>query len=624
MANDIGINLRVDAQTDGLKQAANDFSAFQSKLSSVLGITDPEKAEAYWDEYNSGLEKATKLADQMSMIEARSNRMQNRSAPGGGGGEGGGGDNRVVPFPGRGIFAAERTLRGAISGASRDASGAAVAVSEGILSKIGTMWASLPLPAKLATGIAAAGIGTAAVANTLSKEYEEVIPGVMGATAALKRFGTTADEQSALFRSTMSELSGSAVKYNYTLQNAMEITTAIAKASGGNHYDPGNVKNSAESVMRISRSLGYTSPISSLTELAGFASGYGQFGAEKYALGAAAGTTGSQTIEEVAGAMQAIMGNVFENGGVMSGAQAANTQKWLYDVFGKRAGGQGGAAAFANLSGAVRGASGLGKETDILLFQAAKALSGGDDMDAMMLMEQGFSPEIFGKFKESISGASEWDQIYLTSQAFGVNKTIAKQMLDGKYKGGVGAMDELAAGAAINGTSEAGITGAQEAISARIRELGSNVIDTKVAVLKKGDEIVEAILGPAGKAAKQRVIDEQFETLWGPTKKSIEDDRNGKISDLWTGKGASPNALEGSRIILQTIFENPIYREYLSKTSEGERNKLLAINGPEEGARWSTAEANRLLREISSKIGALGNQPIIVEIPPQQGGKPTR
>ena len=506
--NDIGINFRVDAQTDGLKRASEDFAAFQSKLSAILGITDPEKAEQYWQEYNSGLEKAVDLMDQLTLIQKR------QDATGGGppGGAGPAGAGRPAGGSGRGeenvsdqassmirsLFAGARTTAGVMSRAGTDVAGAGMMVGESLIEKALKGFGALPMAAKIATGVGAGIVGAGILGNALSNQYEKVIPDLLEVTGALKAFGATAKEQGDRFKETLNTVTESSIKYNFTFAQGAETFTQIARMSGGRNFNPESVRQSAESVMRISRSLGYSEPIGALTELSGYALGRGYKGAEQYAMWSAASVDATNRLEEVAGAMQSIMSNVEGTGAALSPERAASTQKYLYDVFGMRALGQGGASIFSSLSSAVRGSTGLSSETDILKFRAARELSGGDNFEALKTLEAGFTPELFEAFKKNISGASMWDQIFLVSKAFGLNLTQSQQWLTKTPTAEEAKMMSERAGSAINETPEAKIIGAQEKIMQEIRLVGKEAFGIKYAITLGTSEVVSAILSQDG------------------------------------------------------------------------------------------------------------------------------
>lgn len=506
--NDIGINFRVDAQTDGLKRASEDFSAFQNKLSAILGITDPEKAEQYWQEYNSGLEKAVDLMDQLTLIQKR----QDASAGGAPGGAGPSAGGRLGAGEGRGekdvsdqassmirsLFAGARTTAGVMSRAGTDVAGAGMQVGENLIEKALKGFGALPTAAKIATGAGAAIVGAGILGNALSNQYEKVIPDLLEVTGALKAFGATAKEQGDRFKETLNTVTESSIKYNFTFAQGAETFTQIARMSGGRNFNPESVRQSAESVMRISRSLGYTEPIGALTELSGYALGRGYQGAEKYAMWSAASVDATNRLEEVAGAMQSIMSNVEGTGAALTPEKAASTQKYLYDVFGMRALGQGGASIFSSLSSAVRGSTGLSSETDILKFRAARQLSGGDNFEALKTLEAGFTPELFEAFKKNISGASMWDQIFLVSKAFGLNLTQSQQWLTKTPTAEEAKMMSERAGSAINETPEAKIVGAQEKIMQEIRLVGKEAFGIKYSVVAGTSEVVSAILNQDG------------------------------------------------------------------------------------------------------------------------------
>lgn len=506
--NDIGINVRVNAQTDSLKQAASDFSRFQEQLSSVMGITDPEVAESYWQEYNSGLEKAVRIRDQLSMIRKRESSAGGEGdgggAPGGRGGEaapeGGGERGRVLPFSLRDIGRTQNLMTSLVRGGSRDAAGTGLGAADSLLGLAGSV-PKLSAGLAGAIGVAMVGVGAGIVGNELSKTYEAIGPALMEATGALRLFGKTSEEQAAKFQITMNEMSSSASKYGYTLEQSLELVTGAAR--GGARM--GTERDIADRVMNLSRRLGYSAPVQEFADLATLGSRFRQDNALEVAYGGAANTIGTPRAREQATALASMFEDALGQGIEKSFKDLGATQNWLFRVFGERAAGTGGAQIYSGLSNAVRSSTSLSNETDILKFQAARALTpGGSDLDALKTLEGGFSEDLFKQFSSLISGASDWDKTFLTSKAFGVSLTTAGQMLAAPDRAREAYEKEVGTGGGeVAGTPLVQILKSQEEIANQIRNLGVPMAGIKASVMTGASDIVKAILGDAEKKVEE-------------------------------------------------------------------------------------------------------------------------
>lgn len=195
--SDIGINLRIDAQTDGLDRASESFKNFREQVSSILGVTDPEKVDAFWDNYNSGLDEAIEYQNKLTLIAQRKKKLDNQEDQ-----TDDQTDDPERKTTGGGYSAIARTqatLTGLVRGGSKDAFGTILGGAENILGSV----SALPMISGAATAAIAAGmatLGAGIVGNELSKAYEAVGPALMEATAALRLFGETGKEQSAKFQ----------------------------------------------------------------------------------------------------------------------------------------------------------------------------------------------------------------------------------------------------------------------------------------------------------------------------------------------------------------------------------------------------------------------------------------
>lgn len=613
MGSEIGIGLRVDAQTDSLRNAAQDFDKFAEKVSSVLGITDPEKVEQFWDEYNSGIEKASLMMDRFTMIEKRG------SAPGvGGSSQGTEQRGKVIPFPGSDVFKFERTMKNAVGGLSRDAGGAVVGAGESIIDKIGEKWNQMPAMGKVALGAGALTVGGLAIGNELSKQYESVVPAVMSSTAALKRFASTADEQSKLFRTTMSEISVSASGYGYTFQQGAAVVEQLARLGAT------DAMSGASGVMGFAKGYGFQNIPSEFTELYGTASRFGKGGlnALKYAAGGAGATVGSPRISEYMTAMTSMFEDGLSEGIVKGFGEISRSQNFLYNVFGEVAGGRRGAEVYSRMNGSVVGASGLRSETDLLLYRAARDKLGenASAVDIQMELEKGFNPELFKKFKGSISGGSRDDQIRLISKAFGVNLTMAERLYSSKDGADVGAILGSAPGGSIAGTAESQYVGNQERITNDVRKVGAEALDVKNMVLGATANFADFLTGGAAIQAKTVEINSADTKVFQRTKDNLASGDKTKdpydplnatamvtarnrldtlFGDIIDGSGASGKGDVGKKV--NSILTNNANLLSITGMGNDTYKKLMEIDKQDKGL-WTQNELAQALTILTQVV----------------------
>lgn len=657
MSGDIGINLRVNADTSGLRNAGDDIGKLTDGISSAISGIDPAKAEEFWAKMAAGAEKFRATSGGGS----GSGSADGQSGGAGGDGPapaGSGSGGRVVPFPGSDVMRLSKALRGTASGLNRDAGGAIVDAGEGIIGQLGKLWTKMPLAAKVATGVGAAGVAAGVVGNELSKTYEAVIPQVMSVTAALGRFGATADEQSKLFRSTMSDLSSDASSYGYTLQQGSAVVESLAR--GGVK----NARSGGASVMAFAKGYGMQNIPGELSDFYGLASRMGANADDAlgYVAGGARSTVGDGRMQEFMRATQDILEDGLSEGVIKGFGSITGTQRFLSSMFGPLGGGERGAQLYSKLSSGVRGAVGMQSETDLLLFQAARAIGspGESTLDTQGRLEAGFSPEIFKQFKSGISGASADEQIRLIRKAFGVSIAQAKTMYGAKTDSELSeAVMGKFPGGAIAGTAESQITGNQEMISNGVRGVGAEALDIKNGVLSKASDLVDLLTGKKTlddllgidavtvesaqaivnaqsvviEAGMGNVSDEFYAQAGTEKGKAIW----GKIAEAVGGKAGSTNPLSGlfggtlsttldysmrdKDMQLGQILSNEKNWDVFKNMSPSAQAGLGAINSRERGD-WTASERDALLaalvlalQENTQATAASGKAGVTVTVP---------
>jgi hypothetical protein len=622
------IRYHVDVDTSGMKNAANDFDSFKQKISAVMGVTDPGKVEQFWDEYNSGLENQVKILDKIESLGIKQNRGKNLPSN----------DSSETNWA-KNIFSFGHTVGGLVGGATRDATGAVVSAGSDIFGDISKMWKDLPVPAKIAMGGAGAVISAGFVGNELSKQYESVAPQVISATAALGRFGETAKEQSENFRTTMRSITNVSAEYGYKMTQGAQTIESLMRSGA----QAGNATALSEDIMRQSRSLGYASPLESLSSLSALGSRFGLAGnLSNYALGSAKRTVGwARTDEQAQALLSMLQGNV--SGGINLTSENVKTmvqaQNWLYGTFGERAAGMGGAAMYQNLSGAQAGATSLSSTGNMLLYESARK-PGENYIDTMSRLESGFSPQIFEQYKKSISGSSSTEQIELVRQAYGVNYTVARDMLSGKIQTAEAYNVATGPGAAIKNTTEVDILKYQEQIAGDVRNIATGTSDVKAGVLRG----VSAITGLAGNrsgtyenltstrteksveerevkaresarirsgyvdtSASENVISSSFVSLLNANAAFTGKGGDVKSANMWlySRYGLDTNEAQGDIQLMSGALKNKDFVKLVTEKDPTFFNKIADIN-KQDKTDWSSKEIKQAAESIKSEAGTLG------------------
>jgi hypothetical protein len=618
------IRYHVDVDTSGMKNAANDFDNFKQKISDVMGVTDPEKAEQYWDEYNSGLESQLKILDKIESLKAKQTRNTDLSSSNG---------NNWA----RNIFSFGHTVGGLAGGVSRDAAGAVVGAGSDIFGDISKMWKDLPTPAKIAMGGAGAVIGAGFAGNELSKQYENVAPQVISVTAALERFGETAKEQSENFRTTMRSITNVSAEYGYKMTQGAQTIESLMRSGA----QAGTATGLGEDVMRQSRSLGYSSPLASLASLSALGSRFGISGnISNYALGSAGKTVGwARTDEQAQALLSMLQGNV--SGGVNLTNENVKTmvqaQNWLYGTFGERAAGQGGAAMYQSLSGAQAGATSLGSTGSMLLYESARK-PGENYTDTMSRLESGFSPQMFDQYRKSISGSSNTEQIELVRQAYGVNYTVAKDMLGAKNAEDIAKAYNATSGPGteIKNTTEVDILKYQEQIAGDVRNIATGTSDVKSGVLR-GVSAITSLGGNRGgtyenlssnrteatveerevTARKNAMIragyiddkfmNNNFGSLLNANAALTGKGGDVKASSMWlySRYGINTNNARDDIQLINSALQNKDFIKQATDKDPGFLNRIADIN-KQDKTDWSAKEIKQAAEEIEKEAGSVG------------------
>jgi len=510
---EVGINIKV---TENMSNVAGNMT---NSMKSISSVAEEMKQSLNMKDV---MPQYQKFADMVDKFEAmrRANRERDDSR-GRTGRSGRGGSDR--DFVTQGISDAGTGLRRAGSIAGRMGGGD---VMGGMADVAGTVSGMLQKsgPAGAVVGVVAGGLF---IVDALTKQYEKQLPTVMELTAQLGRLKGSAEDMSAQFLITMDEVAGSAAKFGNTIEEGMEVYKTLLQT--GSRY---NIQAQAEEVMGYSRGYGLDRGL-----LARYAGMGGRFGQGPNAIGYALG-----------GAQQAGLGparfpeflqstlTIFEEGlsrGIVKGFSEINqTQVWLSQL-GELFKGQTGLQMYKKMESSVVGATGLGSESDAIMFRAAKrvadreaekkGLGAATYIDVMKKMEAGITPELFSSVKDIVTGmsANRSDQVELMRQLFGVNYTVADELLG---LGGKTGVQKIAERPRIEDTPEVRLMRAQNQIMEDIRRVGYTLIDAKMYALEGAKHVVTGMTDLMGANVKSQKARREYEKWEKGEGKAMEKD----------------------------------------------------------------------------------------------------
>jgi len=291
------------------------------------------------------------------------------------------------------------------------------------------------LPGKIAATIAAVvGVG-GVVIDQLSKVYEAFVPAIMDATAALGDMGKSASENAAAFRTNLDKAAGAATKFGYSIETGVQVMGQLARGGVGAEAIP--------NVLAYAR--GYGVAPTALIQAQILAS---RFRGGENVLGLAAGGVQVQGIgpgryEEYITALTSAMEDAVQKGVARSFEDISATLNFFARLGPMWQGGVGAQKVFG-LGQAVAGATGLQRETDVLLYRAARAEVGKvkgvyDYIDVMQEMEKGMTVGLFQqiyKQMQQLTGGNRAQMIELLRQTFGINYTMAASLFQAGATGG--------------------------------------------------------------------------------------------------------------------------------------------------------------------------------------------
>lgn len=337
------------------------------------------------------------------------------------------------------------------------------------------------------------------VVDQLTKQYEPFINTVMESTAAFGDLRDSAEANSLAFKTSLRESSEAAMQFGYTLEQGSAMFTQLAHGGIGRGYAGAMASN----IFAYAR--GYGADQQTLAQSSILGARYGQYNVLGLAAGGSAvsGIGAGRYSEYLQG-----MTGIFEEAlskGVVRGFEEISGAMNFFSKMGPQFAGKEGARLVGQLSGSVTQATSLQKETDVLMYRAARSIAGSTTsyIDIMKKLEGGMTVDMFKSIYDQVkqtTGGNETDMVEMLRQMFGVNYTTASSLYQAGQPGFAGNISNLVAslGAPSAQSTEMKLLSKQEEIRLAIVEVGEKLLPAKTGVLDGMHFIVRALGKLAG------------------------------------------------------------------------------------------------------------------------------
>jgi len=330
----------------------------------------------------------------------------------------------------------------------------------------------------------------------------------MDLAAALGKLGKSAEENSKAITDSMTMASDAASEFGYSIREGIGVGRGLAKHG---------VEDSGR-LFEYARGFGVDNPME-LVQYYGLGKRFDQEGEdlstsatrswseekrlkqERNILGLAAGGLEASGMSE--GRFMEYLSatqQIFEDGiskGVLRGFDDISKTQNMLAGMGEMWKGSLGAQRALQMSGAVAGATALGKDTDVYLYRAASALSGGNTLDTMERLEKGLDSELLGavvsELDQSIGRKDEFGYRKQLMEMFGLNYTLAGDLYDLIQKGDYETASAKVKEAPGTESGERDLLTVEEQIRNDVRLIGETLLEEK-------NGIMNLVKGATGKA----------------------------------------------------------------------------------------------------------------------------
>jgi ATP-dependent protease HslVU (ClpYQ) peptidase subunit len=360
-----------------------------------------------------------------------------------------------------------------------------------VMTQIGSSVSKAGATGMVIGGVISAFAGIGIVVDTLSKQYEQFIPTLMDTSAAMGDLGKSSKENSLALQQNLNKASNAAGKFGYTLEESMNMYSAISK--GGLSSTESN--NRVLNAMSYGRGFGVNpNNLMGTQILAGRYNQGNVLGMTAGGLSASGMEAGR--FEEYLTAMTGTFESALSSGIVKGFGEISQTMNFFSGI-GETWKGQLGANRINQLSGSVSSATGLQKETDVLMYRAAQSLpkGKGDYINTMLELEKGMTPEMFmafGKQAEMTTGGGRTDMVEMFKEAFNSNYRTAVDLVDA-YMNDALTPSLLEKAAPTADSPEMQLASEQNALRLQVIELGKSLLNTKLGIVFAAGDVVSAI-----------------------------------------------------------------------------------------------------------------------------------
>lgn len=405
-----GLTATLTDQVSGpARQISSELNAISESANNIGNSLDPGVLDDYLNKLNQVGEKYNSIS-----------RDINRSEGGGGSGVG---------------FA-----RSAVSGAGGIVSG----MGSGDIGAVATQGAQGASSMLQSMGMSKAGIaamiaaGTIGVANQASKAYEARMPEAMQMTALMGKFTSSFQDNTDNIDRAMKDASDAVSRFGKSYEEGAGAVSAYLTAGGSERLA------FAEAGRSALYSRAYGANMQQAAQFQGVSARYGGGGQVLdiiNGLMARQGLGPGQYDELLQGMSQIFQSSLSQ--GITKGVEGIATSAEYFGRAGETYRGGLGAGFLQGMDQAAMGATNLSRQEDIFLFRAASSMTGGNFLDTMKTLEQGFTGEqgvdLFQNFMKEITsftGGGSEETIKQIRNVLGTTYTQAEDLFNLYQEGG--------------------------------------------------------------------------------------------------------------------------------------------------------------------------------------------
>lgn len=337
-------------------------------------------------------------------------------------------------------------------------------------------------PLGAAAGLAIGGLGVANMgANYYFGRSEPArrLAGMQGL------YGFDPAENSERLRNTMNRVIDQVAEYGHTYEQGTQAVQGFLLAGGTNFESTRAAQYSAAYGVDLNQTMA-------------FEGGGQRFGENRGLQATRALVHGQGLLPSMFGEMMQGLNESFQQTlsmGIVRGFDDIARSQMYFSGAGQTWTGALGQQRVAQMDQAVRGAAGLGNQSDIFMYRAASQLGGGGLLETRKMLEQGMTPELFQGVRGQLEryGYGRTESILQMSRMFGLSTTAAEDLYD--MRGASQAeFNELLKGdlaPPVGQTTETEYIGSVEGIKQAVGNVGATLFDTKQNIAETGEKLVK-------------------------------------------------------------------------------------------------------------------------------------